>query len=107
MPDVLLIFSTPYGSVGGLGSDPVYFTGDAYDLILAEDSKPSTTAVTPEKLRSPSGYGVAAAAERMWNEEENKSVFLESRLAPIYLRKSQAEREREEKMYGKTDDKET
>ena len=84
-------------------SDPVYFTGDAYDLILAEDSKPSTTAVTPEKLRSPSGYGVAAAAERMWNEEENKSVFLESRLAPIYLRKSQAEREREEKMYGKTD----
>ena len=78
-------------------SGPFYFTGDAYSLIHAEDQKPCGTAVTPEKLRVPSGYGVAVAAERMWNAEEEKSVFHESRLAPIYLRKSQAEREREEK----------
>lgn len=78
-------------------SGSVYFTGDAYEMLLAEEKKPETTAVTPEKLRVPSGYGVAVAAERMWNAEEDKNVFLESRLAPIYLRKSQAEREREEK----------
>ncbi len=76
---------------------PFYFTGDAYQLILAENGKPAETAVTPEKLRVPSGYGVAVAAERIWDAEEDKTVFQESHLAPIYLRKSQAEREREEK----------
>jgi len=77
--------------------DPVYFTGDAYEILLAEENRPKNTAVTPEKLRFPSGYGVAVAAEHIWNAEEDKNVFLESRLAPIYLRKSQAERERDEK----------
>jgi len=78
-------------------ADPIYFTGDACELLLTEENRPEVTAVTPEKLRFPSGYGVAVAADRMWNAEEDKSTFLESRLAPIYLRKSQAEREREEK----------
>lgn len=79
-------------------SGPFYFTGDAYPLILAEDGKPKEMAFTPEKLRVPSGYGVAVAAENRWNAVEDKSIFQESRLAPIYLRKSQAEREREEKI---------
>lgn len=78
----------------------IYFTGDAYELLLAEENKPEHTAATPEKLRVPSGYGAAIAAERMWNAEEDKSLFLESRLAPIYLRKSQAERERDEKIHN-------
>lgn len=76
---------------------PVYFTGDAYSLLLDEDGKPAQTGVTPELLRMPTGYGVAVAAERIWNAEKDKTVFAESRLAPVYLRKSQAEREREEK----------
>ncbi len=78
-------------------SGTFYFAGDAYDMLQAEAGKPDSTAVTPEKLRSPSGYGTAIAAERMWNAAEDRSVFHESYLAPIYLRKSQAEREREEK----------
>lgn len=82
-------------------SGPFYFTGDAYEMLLTEKNKPNSTAVTPEKLRSPSGYGVAIAAERMWSKTEDKAVFHESRLAPIYLRKSQAEREREEKTINK------
>lgn len=79
-------------------SGPVYFTGDAYSLILAENEKTKHTASTPEKLRIPSGYGVAVAAEKMWLATEDKSVFSEARLAPMYLRKSQAEREREERL---------
>ena len=77
---------------------PVYFTGDAYAMLHSEEGKPQFTAETPEKLRSPSGYGAAIAAEKMWNAAEDKNVFHESHLAPIYLRKSQAEREREEKI---------
>ncbi len=82
-------------------SGTIYFTGDACEMLLAEEDKPETTAVTPEKLRSPSGYGAAIAAEQMWKNTEDKTVFHESRLAPIYLRKSQAEREREEKTMNK------
>ena len=78
-------------------SGPIYFAGDAYEMLLAESDFPENVAVTPEKLRSPSGYGVAIAAERIWNITEDKNIFSESHLAPIYLRKSQAEREREEK----------
>lgn len=78
-------------------SETVYFTGDAYEMLLAEENKPKNTAITPEKLRITSGYGVAIAAERVWNSTEDKSIFSEANLIPIYLRKSQAEREREEK----------
>lgn len=80
---------------------PIYFTGDACGLILAENNNSfniENIAGTPEKLKNPSGYGVAVAAERIWSAESDKSFFAESHLAPIYLRKSQAEREREEKM---------
>lgn len=77
---------------------PIYFTGDAYDLLWAEKDSLSNVVVTPEKLRIPSGYGVAVAAERIWSLTEDKSMFDEARLSPIYLRKSQAEREREEKL---------
>ncbi len=84
---------------------PIYFTGDACGLLLAENQNSfhlANIAVTPEKLKNPSGYGVAIAAEHKWNAEEDKSLFAESHLAPIYLRKSQAERERDEKMKTNT-----
>ena len=84
---------------------PIYFTGDACGLILTENKNSfnlTNIAVAPEKLKNPSGYGVAVAAEHQWNAEEEKSLFTESHLAPIYLRKSQAEREREEKMKTNT-----
>lgn len=80
---------------------PIYFTGDACGLVLSENEKSfhiTDIAVIPEKLSNPSGYGVAVAAEHRWNAEADKSLFAESHLMPIYLRKSQAEREREEKM---------
>ncbi len=82
--------------------EPIYFTGDAYALVLAEEGKPVNMAVTPEKLRIPSGYGVAVAAQKMWMTREDKSTFSEARLAPIYLRKSQAEREREERIQNQS-----
>jgi len=84
---------------------PIYLTGDACGLVLTENKNLfnlTNIAVAPEKLKNPSGYGVAIAAEHQWNAEADKSLFAESHLAPIYLRKSQAEREREEKMRNDT-----
>lgn len=77
----------------------IYFTGDAYDILINESvGKLNNVGQTPIKLRSQSGYGVAVAAESIWCKTEDKSIFTEAKLAPVYLRKSQAEREREEKL---------
>lgn len=79
--------------------DRIYFTGDAYDMLVYESAgKLSDVCQTPVKLRDQSGYGAAIAAEAIWNSTEDKSIFTESKLMPVYLRKSQAEREREENL---------
>lgn len=86
--------------LGEIGADHVYFAGDAYDKICAHPSRPARTAYTPGELRVQSAYGVACAAVRKWNETENKTVFTDANLLPVYLKKSQAEREREERLAG-------
>ena len=78
--------------------EEIYFTGDACDRIASEPDAPKNTVVTPEKLRSQSAYGVAAAALAKWNRTEDRSAFTEAALVPVYLKKSQAEREREERL---------
>lgn len=81
-------------------SETIYFTGDACEILLAEENKPQNVVITPVGLRVPSGYGIAVSAEQIWNSAEDKTVFSESHLVPTYLRKSQAEREREKKQEG-------
>lgn len=76
-------------------SEPIYFCGDGYFLV--EDMSMSDTSV-PSRLRLQSAVSVAAVAERLWNSTEDKSVFSASALVPTYLRKPQAEREREERL---------
>lgn len=73
--------------------EPVYFCGDGYSL-----TEQMSDTVTPPRLRIQSAASVAAVAERLWNAAEDKSVFSASSLVPIYLRKPQAEREREERL---------
>lgn len=73
--------------------EPVYFCGDGYFL-----TEQMSDTVTPPRLRLQSAASVAAAAERLWNAAEDKNVFSASSLVPIYLRKPQAEREREERL---------
>lgn len=81
-------------------SETIYFTGDACEMLLTEENRPRNVVITPNRLRVPAGYGVAVAAEHIWNATDDKSMFSESHLVPTYLRKSQAEREREKKQEG-------
>ncbi len=75
-------------------SEPVYFTGDGYNLahslIKAENIKH-----TPVRLRLQNAVAVAITAQESYKANEN--IFTDASIAPIYLRPSQAERERKEK----------
>ncbi len=77
-------------------NETVYFTGDAYDKIKKLENCPNS-ASTPEKLKRQSAYGVCLAAYRTWMATEDRQEFTDNNLVPIYLKKSQAERELEEK----------
>ena len=78
----------------------IYFTGDAYGMMTARGDLPESVAVTPEKLRAQSAYGIAARAYEIVSSasEAEAEEFTDAALAPVYLRKSQAEREREERL---------
>ncbi len=71
---------------------PVYGCGDAWELSA---ERAALVSPVPAELRYPTGFGVAAAAYRLYREAPDPSVFTEASLAPIYLKKSQAERDRE------------
>jgi len=96
--DSQIAISELFDLLGEYSSDSIYFTGDAYDKLVSRDGLPPNIAATPQKLRSQSASGVAAAALRIWNESNDKSSFTDTALMPVYLKKSQAEREREERI---------
>ena len=73
--------------------EDLYFCGDGYELVSG-----LTKNETPERLRLQSAASVAAVARKIWDETEDKSVFSPDTLAPVYLRKPQAQREREERL---------
>ncbi len=77
--------------------ETVLFTGDAYDAVRKELGN-EYGAQTPPRLRWQSAYGVARAAYEKWNKTSDRSVFTDVSLNPVYLKKSQAEREREERL---------
>ena len=73
--------------------EDIYFCGDGYELVRGLSKNE-----TPERLRLQSAASVAAVARKIWDETEDKSVFSPDALAPVYLRKPQAQREREERL---------
>ncbi len=75
----------------------VWFTGDATEKLMAHEKCPESAACTPIRLRKQSAYGVAAAAWYRWTTE-NRENFTDGATVPVYLKKSQAEREREERL---------
>lgn len=78
---------------------PVYFTGDGYDLVWT-----LTDRITPERLRYQSAASVALCGYKKYTRAEDKTGFTADALLPTYLRKPQAQREREERMQKRSKD---
>ena len=72
----------------------VYLSGDGYD-ITERGFKNTVVEYVPEKMRHQSGYSVACCA---LEKIKNGNVLSDAELVPIYLRPSQAERERNERL---------
>ncbi|MBQ7225122.1 MAG: tRNA (adenosine(37)-N6)-threonylcarbamoyltransferase complex dimerization subunit type 1 TsaB [Clostridia bacterium] len=79
--------------------EPIYFVGDGYSLIEGMDNEKFRH--TPEHLRYQNAYSVGKIAYRML---ENGVYTNDTDLRVEYLRKPQAEREREERLKGKEND---
>lgn len=73
---------------------PIYLVGDGYDITV-KGFKKTAPEFVPERLRSQSAYSVACCALEKYNSGE---ILTDRDIAPIYLRPSQAERERNEKL---------
>ncbi|MBR6514043.1 MAG: tRNA (adenosine(37)-N6)-threonylcarbamoyltransferase complex dimerization subunit type 1 TsaB [Clostridia bacterium] len=74
---------------------PIYFTGDGYDLARRLIELPNIKH-TPVRLRLQNAVSVALEGIRCYNE--NINIFTDTEVMPIYLRASQAERERLERI---------
>ena len=72
---------------------PVYLCGDGYDITKENFTHPLLP--TPERFRHQSAYSVAQIARMQYESGQYSSDIS---LAPTYLRLSQAERERAERM---------
>ena len=74
-------------------NESIFFTGDGYDLTLDKEIKNKKPA--PEYLRYSNAYGVGKVA---YKKILNGEYTTDSDLRVNYLRKPQAEREREERL---------
>ena len=97
MDDCCMMLDDLIPVLEGYGTD-IYFVGDGYELAEKKDIKNMRKA--PEMLRYANGYSVGKIAYRKIKNGEGVS---DSDIRVNYLRKPQAEREREErlKMEGK------
>jgi tRNA threonylcarbamoyladenosine biosynthesis protein TsaB len=77
--------------------EPIRLTGDGYESALPFVTHPRLTA-TPPCWRSPGAFAVAEAAEAILRAAPDPSVFTPEALTVSYLRKTQAERERDERL---------
>ncbi len=73
---------------------PVYLCGDGYEIAEKEFSKTNTVYI-PKRQRYQSAYSVAMTALKKY---QNGEYLSDSKLVPIYLRPSQAERERQARL---------
>ena len=77
--------------------EPIYLTGDGYESARGFITHPRLM-YTPEASRWPTAFAVAAAAANKKMNALPETVFTPDDLVPVYLRKTQAEREREERL---------
>ena len=75
-------------------TQPIYLVGDGYDITLDGFQKTQVVPV-PDELRYQSGYSVALCGLAAHSRGE---AVNDTTLTPVYLRPSQAERERNERL---------
>ena len=75
-------------------TEPIYLSGDGYE-ITEKGFKNTKIAYVPERQRYQSAYSVAQVALKKYEAGEYVD---DAALVPIYLRPSQAERERQERL---------
>ena len=75
-------------------SKNVFLSGDGYE-ITERGFKKTAIRFVPERIRPQSGYSVACCA---YEKIKNGATLTDSEIVPIYLRPSQAERERNERL---------
>lgn len=82
--------------LSAMNKGPIYLAGDGYDLAISQLSKCcSLVRKTPVLLRTQNAYSVAQVAFELFKLGHRTS---DSELTPVYLRLSQAERERLERL---------
>lgn len=79
--------------------EQIYLVGDGYDLARKNIKYDKILEIEKEKIAQ-SGKSVAILGQKVYNESQNKESFNDLELKPGYLRASQAERERNEKIKG-------
>jgi len=75
-------------------TEPIYLSGDGYEITEKGFNRTKLSYV-PERQRYQSAYSVAQIALRKY---ETGEYINDAALVPIYLRPSQAERERQERL---------
>lgn len=73
---------------------PVYLVGDGYEITL-RGFKKTKPEIVPERMRVQNAYSVACCAIEKYNAGQ---TLTDGEIVPIYLRPSQAERERNERL---------
>lgn len=78
-------------------NESVYLVGDGCDAARGYVTHKSLR-YTSEVCRWPMAFAVADLSAHVWNTTDDKASFTAECISPVYLRKTQAEREREERI---------
>jgi tRNA A37 threonylcarbamoyladenosine modification protein TsaB len=92
LPDDAIAISD-LGEILAKYDEPIYLVGDGYQITKELLTAP--TCDTPERLIRQSAYSVAQVALRAY---QNGAKTTDAEMVPTYLRLSQAERERNERL---------
>lgn len=93
LPDSAISIAELDGILAGYAGEPILLVGDGYDVTL--EGLTLVPSPTPERLRHQSAYSVAQTALAYYRAGVRTT---DEKLVPSYLRPSQAERERNERL---------
>ncbi len=97
-PDELIPLTELEEKLSAFSGKKIIFTGDGYTLATEYFNGKLPFTHTPDIICIHNAFSVALLAEKIYRETDDKSVFNDKTLSPKYLRASQAERERAERL---------